>query len=133
MYDDTNAWGRRNTNEAVLAEMYLAKHPEIRQMIKDCHAEVESLLESYGEFLSKDERIKARLLNTAIREPSKYRDMFMPNVLFASYNVWDASHEKYPRILRAIAQYNPEYLNTCMSDHARKMRVCKVPIYELKK
>ena len=132
-YDDTNCWGRHRSSEAQITEYYLAHHPEIRRMISETSEEVEWLLMNYGEFLTGEQKLQARLLNTRICEPKYYRDLFMPNVLYASYNVWDASHEKYPRILKAIAQHNPEYLRNCMADHERKLRVCKVQVYKIKK
>ena len=129
-FDDTSAWVRRNSNEAQITEYYLAHHPEIRRMIAETSEELERLLMNYGEFLNTAQKLRARLLNSRICEAKYYRDLFMPNVLYASYNVWDASHEKYPRILRAIAQHNPEYLRNCMADHERKLRVCKVQVYK---
>ena len=133
-YDSTSAWAptsRRGITEAMITEQYLAKHPEIQQMIKGCQEEMERLLANYDRVLGIEERLKAKTLNTFIREPMDYRRSFMVNVVFSSYHVWDESHKKYPEILKLVAEYNPEYLRQAIADHDRKLKICKVEVYHI--
>ena len=133
-YDSTSAWtptSRRGITEASITEQYLSHHPEIRQMIKGCQAEMEKLLANYDRVLGTEEKLRAKTLNTFIREPEGYRWSFFVNVLFSSYRVWDESHKKYPEILRLIAEHNPEYLRPAMADHERKLKICKVEVYSI--
>ena len=135
MFDNTSAWAspssRRGFSEAANAEYYISRHPELRQMIRECNAEVETLLNHYSSVLEISDRIKAKTLNTFIREASDYRYSFMVNVLFMSYHVWDDTHKKYLEILRLLAEYNPEYLRSAVADHARKLRICKVEVHQI--
>ncbi len=133
-YDSTSVWtpaSRRRVTEAAITDQYLSHHPEIRMMIKECNAEVDTLLNHYGSVLTLSDRINAKTLNTFIREASDYRHSFMVNVLFASYHVWDDTHKKYFEILRLLAEYNPEYIKSAVNDHARKLRVCKVEVHRI--
>lgn len=135
MFDNTSAWAspssRRGFSEAASTDYYISRHPELRQMIRECNAEVETLLNHYGSVLTLSDQIKAKTLNTFIREASDYRHSFMVNVLFASYHVWDDTHKKYFEILRLLAEYNPEYIKSAVADHARKLRVCKVEVHRI--
>lgn len=133
-FDNTSAFApssRRGISEAAITDHYLSKHPEIIAMIRDCHKEVEKLIENYGEVLSSGDIIKAKMLNSFLQEPKKYRDSFMVNVLFESYRVWDESHKNYSKILKLLATYNPEYIGRAVEDHKRKLKICKVPIYKV--
>lgn len=133
-FDNTSAFApssRRGISEAAITDHYLAKHPEIAAMIRDCHKEVEKLIENYGEVLSSGDIIKAKMLNSFLQEPKKYRDSFMVSVLFESYRVWDETHKNYPEILKLLATYNPEYIGRAVEDHKRKLKICKVPIYKV--
>lgn len=133
--DYTNAFVTPTTRKALLeasiTEAYLVSHPKIRKQIMDTQDLADSLVETYKEVLGKNGCINAKMLNTFVREPLEYKHSFMVNALMMCYHVFDASHEKYPRVLELVKKNDPEWLERMEADHKAKIARCKVPVYRI--
>lgn len=131
--DYTNAFVTPTTRKALLeasiTEAYLVAHPRIRKQIMDTQDMVDGLVETYKEVLGKDGCIKAKMLNTFVREPWEYKRSFMVCALMASYRVFDKTHEKYPRLLELVQENDPEWLDAVEANHEFKLKRCQVPVY----
>lgn len=117
--------------EASMTETYLAHHPNVRQSICETQRLMDELVKTYQEVLGTEGSIKAKCLNTFIREPREYKHSFMVNALMMCYHVFDASHEKYPRVLELVKENDPEWLERMEADHEAKIARCKVPVYRI--
>ena len=92
---------------------------------------MEDLEKKYKEVLGKEGSIKAKCLNTFIREPKDYKCSFMVNALMMCYRVFDKTHAKYPRLLELVSENDPDWLEAIKADHEAKLARCKVPIVEI--
>lgn len=133
--DFTNAFviptSKRAMLEASITDAYLAANPKLRQQILETHQLTDQLVETYQEVLGSEGSIRAKMLNTFIQEPWRYKRTFMINALMMSYRVFDESHQKYPRVLELVQKNDPEWLETVKANHAFKISRCKVPVYQI--
>ena len=117
--------------EASMTEAYLAHHPNVRQSICETQRLMDDLVKTYQEVLGTEGSIKAKCLNTFIREPKDYKCSFMVNALMMCYRVFDKTHAKYPRLLELVSENDPDWLEAIKADHEAKLARCKVPIVEI--
>lgn len=133
--DFTNAFIFPTSQKAIIeaskTETYLRQHPEIQQRIRGTQKLMEQLIADYKEVLGVEGSIRAKMLNSFIREPAEYKSSFMVNALMMCYRVFDSSHTKYPRLLELVKENDPEWLERMESDHKAKIARCKVPIVEI--
>lgn len=133
--DPTNAFGVPNIKRAMMLasiiDANLAANPKLRQQIWETYQLVDKLVETYQEVLGMEGSIRAKMLNTFIQEPWRYKRTFMINALMMSYRVFDESHKKYPRVLELVRENDPEWLESIKNNHDFKLSRCKVPIYKI--
>ena len=112
-------------NRAIAA--YDAAHPEAAEIHRAKMAEAEKLKKAYW-FVLVDGVFAPSPLDIPTAED--YRNRFR-SFLMDAYCVFNETHKRYPRILRAIRLNNPEWVDAFVSDHESKLIRCKVSIYPL--
>lgn len=101
----------------------------IRERIK-AFKECDRIIDEYKDVLTDTDVCKAKALYWGCDSPEEYRHKFLVLILMDAYRVWDESHMRYPVLLNAIEQRDPQWKARFESEHERKLNRCKRPIYQ---
>jgi len=94
----------------------------------------DELLSIYGEHLTTELRVSARMLCWWDKDMSieDYEELFLSNILNRAYRPFDESHKNFIKILKLIKANNPEWEKAFERRHEDWVKMLtsrKVPIY----